>query len=407
MAAISKTDVQAVLKELYSGQAVQNLSFDAKSRPFLSMIRKNTNFGGKNMPLPVIWGNGGGRSASISKAISNVSSWNTDVFAIDIVKNYKVAQIENETLRRGATDKGSFVRIISQTVDTAIEDLSDDLAAGMYRTASGSVSTIGATTVTSTTTLVLGAAGDHVNFNKGDKVVFAASTSAALRSATALTVNGVDRSANTLTLSATPDSLSASIAVGDQVFHEGDYASASDVLKLSGLPTWLDSTGAALFGVTRTTDKTRLAGVHLTGDASSIEESIIDGAAELGRQTKSRPDVALVSFGTFRDLVKDLGSKVQRDAGGKGVAGYESLAVYGPRGIIEVVADTFCPDNVVYLITKESWELVSMGDAVELERGDGLDMRLVYNNDAWEIRVVSFAQLACNAPGRNARIVLS
>ena len=55
-----------------------------------------------------------------------------------------------------------------------------------------------------------------------------------------------------------------------------------------------------------------------------------------------------------------------------------------------------------------SWSLNSLGDAPQILRyGDGLEMLRVYNADAGEVRVGYYANLATNAPGWNASLVLS
>ena len=56
----------AALKELYDDQKIANLVY--KNNPFLAMVPKMEEFGGKYMPIPLIVNTSQGRSATFSLA---------------------------------------------------------------------------------------------------------------------------------------------------------------------------------------------------------------------------------------------------------------------------------------------------------------------------------------------------
>jgi hypothetical protein len=405
---ITKTTLDAVLKELYAGQAVQDLAYDASARPLLTMLKKRTDFGGVNMPLPVIYDDVQGRSYTFSKAQANISGGSMIQFALDVTQNYSLAQITTDALLRSRNDKGAFLNGLKFAVDSAINRLSNDIESALFRDGTGAIGVI-ASLSGGNKTVTLENTEDVVNFAVGQKVVAADTKASALRSSTAGTVSGVDRDAGTVTFSLT---LPATFDgyVGDYLFTEGDYDSASDKNKIYGLDAWIPSTaptsGDSFFGVDRSADPTRLAGVRYTGSSAAIEESIVGAAARLGRECGAIPDTALMSFTTFRRLVNEVGSKVQRDAGGKATMGFQSLQVYGPRGVVNCVPCTFCQEDVIWLLTSKSWVLVSMGDAVQVLEQDGNRILRVSSSDALEVRVASYSQLGCSAPGWNCRIAL-
>jgi len=400
----TKTTLDGVLKELYAGQAVQELAYDKSSRPFLSMLKKNPGFGGVIYPLPVVYEDTMGRSATFTNAQSNVSGSSITQFQIDVVANYSIARITTDALLRARNDKGAFLRGLKHMVDSAINVLANDIESALFRDRSGARGRISSGYAGTTLTLV--DADDIVNFAVGMKVVSAASTTGALTSAAARTITDVDRDAGTITINA---ALAGTAADNDYLFADGDHVSASDNLKLAGLDAWIPSSApgsTSFFGVDRTSDVTRLGGLRYTGNAAAIEESIVGGAARLGRECGAVPDVALMSFTTFRRLTNEMGSKVQRDQGGKAVGGFQSLEIYGPRGMISCVPCTFCQPDVVWLLTLNTWQLISMEEPIRILDDDGSRVLRVSNADSLEVRIGSYSNLGCNAPGKNCRISL-
>ena len=191
------------------------------------------------------------------------------------------------------------------------------------------------------------------------------------------------------------------------------YAAAGDVnAVISGLKAWLPGTAVTsttFFGVNRSLDKTRLAGINYDGSSSSIEEALIDGAGLIAREG-GNPDTCFVSYKDFRNLAKALGTKVmytQTEVQEDNVkVGFTSLQVHGPNGTINVIPDQNCPAGSAFMLQMDTWKLKSLGEAVRLFDGDGLTMIRDPNGDNLLIRCFSYAQLSCRAPGWNSVITL-
>lgn len=399
---LTRTTLDPILKELYDGQAVEDLVYDLKARPFLSMLKK-TRISGRKYPLPVVFEDVAGRSATFSSAQSDIASSELEQFEITTKKNYSLARIDTEGLRAASNDKGAFLNGLKHMVDSAVRSLSNNLESDLFRDGSGQIGTIGSGS--GGTTITLSNSEDIVNFRKNQKLVTAEDNTSALSSAAARTIQSVDREAGSFVIDV---AFGGTAADGDAIFTSGDYASASDRNKISGLDAWLPATVTAtsFFGVDRTEDSTRLGGVRYTGNASQIEESIVGASHRLARENGAVPDVALVSFQTHRRLVNELGSKVQRGEGPGAKGGLMDIQVYGVRGLVDCVPCTFCQNDVIWLLTSSSWQLVSMGEPVSIIDEDGQMVLRVSDADANEVRVGSYAQLACSAPGANCRISL-
>ena len=80
--------------------------------------------------------------------------------------------------------------------------------------------------------------------------------------------------------------------------------------KPSGLAAWIPSVaptvGDNFYGVDRSIDSTRLAGVRYNGSAESIEEALVDASNLLAREG-GKPEIGIMGFASFSALIKALG----------------------------------------------------------------------------------------------------
>lgn len=415
----------AALKELYTGDDyMKDLVY--KKNPLLALVPKDespSGFAGKYIPVPLVYGTPQGRSASFSTAQSNQTAPSLASFFVYRVSNYQLVTITNELLEATKDDAGAFVDEAKLNMDTGFRNISNDLALDLYGAANGVRGQISSIT---SGVIVLSSSASVVNFEVGMALVsfsisgttYTQSTSAAIGY-----VIGVNRSTGTVTVSATaggsagtPTNWSTSfpnLAVqGDVAF--GALTVQTQFLKVSGLGAWLPTTaptaGDSFWGVDRSSDVTRLAGVRFDGSAESIEEALIDAASLVAREG-GMPDMCFTNFTSYAALEKSLGSKVQyvdvkHDEADIAFAGIRIHAPYGP---ITVVPDRSCPALTAYLLQMDTWKIRSLGKAPHiLTYGlEGLEGLRVGNADALEIRIGYYANLICNAPGWNCTVVLS
>lgn len=405
MANLTKASLTAALKELFRGKELTSLAYDKTSRPFLSMLEKDESIEGKYVSIPVLYEDTQGLGPTFATSQSNTTAPALKQFQVTTVADYNIGRVDGVAIRLSKSDKGAIVRAVDLAMKSAINGLSNRIETQLFRTSGGS---IGQTTETTGTTITLVDSRDVNNFSVGMKIVFAAGETSALRaSGTALTVSAVDRVAGTLTTSANLSTIT-SLAASDYIFREGAYVSASDALNISGLASWVPSSApgaTAFFGVDRSVDS-RLGGFRYDGTGMTIEEALTNGAALVSENGSGAPDVALVSFNTYRNLTAELSSKVLREPGKLGKAGFSAISIAGPRGVIEVVPCAKCQTSVAWLLDLSTWTLLSAGPVVQVIDEDGMEWRAVYNDDAFEIRVGFFGNLACSNPGGNARVSL-
>lgn len=422
------TNQVAALKELYPNE---NFMMDMvyKKNPLLALIPKDespSGMGGKYLPVPLEYGNPMGRSASFSNAQTNQTAPSLVSFFVYRVKNYQLATIENELMEATRDDIASFVRETKLVVDGSLRNITNDLALDLYSSGDGSR---GSYSAIAAGVISLSNASDVVNFEVGMTLVsfsisgntYTQSTGGALGY-----VIAVNRSltAPTITVSATvggaagtPASWSTSFPFlgvqGDVAF--GSLTVRTSFQKISGLAAWIPvSSPSALenfWGVDRSVDATRLAGIRFDGSSESIEEALIDASTLVAREG-GQPDMCFMNFQSYAALEKSLGAKVQyvqvdHDEADIAFAGIRIHAPYGP---ITVIPDRNCQSQRAYLLQMDTWKLRSLGKAPHiLNYGEleGLQALRVGSADALEIRIGYYGNLTCKAPGWNAVISLS
>lgn len=397
----------AALKELYDDQKIANLVY--KNNPFLAMVPKMEEFGGKYMPIPLIVNTSQGRSATFSSAQGNQTAATVESFALTRVANYSIAQIDNQTMLASKTDKMAFINGATVVIDGAIRALTNSLATQIFRDGSGAIGVIGGSSTLGN--IVLTNASDIVNFEVNMTLEARDPSTGTLRTGGPAYVVAVNRTTGLVQVSG---SMGGAVGVGlgswaaaasDTLNVQGDYN-----LGIKGLAAWVPTTSptsASFFGVDRSTDPTRLGGVRFNGSSQSIEEAVIDASLLVAREGGT-PDVCIMNFASYAALEKSLGAKAQYISfDGPAKLYYPGILINGAAGQIKVFPDRSCPAKTAYLLQMDTWKLYSLGPAPHIAKyADGLEMLRVYNSDAAELRVVSYANLGCNAPGFNAVVQL-
>lgn len=400
--ALDLTSFSAALKQHYTSDRVENMVY--KDNPLLAMLPKYEQFGGKNLPIPIIYGNPQGRSATFTTAQANKTSSKLKDFVLTRNHDYSLASIDNETLEASKGNSNAFMEAATTEIDGAIQSATRSLAIALYGTGSGSIGQV-ANSSFATTALQLSNVNDVTNYEVGMKLVTSATDGGGSVRAGTLSIVGVDRDTGIITTSANLSTGIAAIAQNDYIFVEGDYDQ-----KVKGLRAWLpDSTPSAtpFFSVDRTSDSSRLGGIRFDGSAMPIEEALIEAASRVAREG-GRPDVCFMNYVKFSELEKALGSKVQYiDLKVNADVGFRGMSVNGPRGVIKIVPDQNCPSNRAFMLQLDMWKLYSLGKAPKILDADGMKMLRDNNADSVEVRVGYYAQLGCRAPGFNANVKLS
>lgn len=404
------SSMNAALKELYDGQVVENLVY--ADNPFLAMVPKSSDFGGKYKPVPIITGVSQGRSSTFSYAQSNQSPVQVESFLLTRASDYSIATIDNQTMMASKTDKMAFLEGAKLVIDGAIRSATNSLSSALFRSGTGSIGQIATGGITSGV-ITLEDPTSVTQFEVNMVLQANATDGGATPRAALGYVIAVNRTSAspTVTVSATGMGGSAGTPSGWQA---ADYllVQGDNNAKIKGLAGWIPSTAPTSsdlwFGVNRSVDATRLAGVIYDGSAQSIEEALVDASSLVAREG-GKPKFFVTNYASYAALEKALGAKIQyiTEKGPAEIA-FRGILVNGANTQIEVFPDRSCPEQRGYLLQLDGWKLECLGDAPQILRyGDGLEMLRVYNADAGEVRVGYYAQLRSNSPGWNATVSLS
>lgn len=377
-----------------------------KDNPFLALVPKYTKFGGKNLPIPIIYGNPQGRSATFATAQANKTPSKITDFVLTRDQDYALASIDNETMMASQGDANAFMEAATTEIDGAIQAATRSLAVALFRDGSGAIGRAANSSFT-LTTITLTNPDEITNFEVGMEIqLSSAATSASLRnSGASIAITSVDRSNGVIGFAAAVNSVITAAAQNDYINVEGDIEQ-----KVKGLDAWIPSSSpssTAFFGVDRSVDPTRLAGIRYDGSALPIEEALIETASRIGREGGS-PSHCFMSFDQYSNLEKALGSKVQYvDLRANAEIAFRGIMVNGPKGMIRVIPDQNCLPATAFMLQLDMWKIYSLGDAPMILDSDGNKMLREANADAVEVRIGYYAQLGCRAPGWSGRGTLA
>lgn len=407
------TTFEPALKTMYSPDRVRRLSY-AKD-PFFLMIKKNTNFYGKNFQLDVIYGNGGARSATFTNAQGRSSSTSTGVEKFQLTRNhdYGVALLDAETIEASANDSGALLSATKTEFDSVLDNLCISSTGALYRDGSGAIGQIGsAGAAAGTDSFVLKDANDVVNLQVGHEIVIWSATTGGTQRLfktgdSEAVITKINRDNGTLYFASGTIDTGETLAADDYIFVNGDRGN-----KIKGLDAWLPSTaptaGDSFFGTDRSTDAVRLAGVRYDASGQPLEEGLNNCSARLFREGAT-PSHVLLPLEKYSELQNSLGSKVQYvNVTSKDVANisFTGIKVISPKAVMTVLPSAFLPADVGYMLTMDTWALRSLGEHIRPLMLDGTKMLRASGADAYEARFGYYSQVGCSAPGWNARIAL-
>ena len=419
---VTQSSVSGILKELYDDQKVQWLTY--KDNPFLAMIKKEEKFPGKYFPNPVVYGLSQGASATFASAYNNQTSPLVAEFLVTRVSDFSLATIDGQLLAAAQTDPGAFIDGAELMIDAAFQTAVNRISAAMFRNGGGTIGQMSAFSNTTTAwTITLNNPDDAVQFEIGQTLVAVQnSDGSGTLSSDYVDLLTVNRNTGVLTGTGSTSSPSAAwtgaayylAAQGDTQtvsnnnFQPSGSSTTNALLKIAGLAAWLPITapgsGDAFFGVNRSVDVQRLAGVSFNGQALSLEEAIQQGTGRIALNG-GRVDTGICSYATYTALIVSLGAKVQYIDEKVGAIGFRGVQVNGANTVMNIFPDRSCPDGFIYCLEMDGWCLRSQNAAPHiLKYMDEIEILRVPAVDAAELRVGSYVNMYPKLPGHNGVI---
>ncbi len=404
MTSLDTSSASAILKEYYSNQRVTQLTY--KDAPLYAMLSKKKDFEGDSYPLPMRVTNPQGASNTFSNAQAQKTPSTYRKFSLTRQSYYSLASISTEAVLASASNPGAFLQLATAEIDGAIDTAKRRLGWQIYGSGDGALGSVASVSSANPEVITLENVEDIVKFEVGQTLEArsGATTRYFVGTTASAVITGIDRDAGTITLGGINNGGNTdTISVGDTLNVVGDYNTC-----LTGLAGWIPSSApsaTAFFGVTRTTDSTRLGGIRVTSTGKPIDEALVDAARRIGREGIGRPDYVFSGFSRYASLEKMLGARVRyNDVEVAGIA-FRGIELSGPQGKMTVIADRDCPEDKMYMLDMSSWGFYSLKEPVMILDQDGNRMLRESAADAMEVRVGGYAQLGCSSPGSNAVLV--
>ena len=399
--------IAAVTKTQYTQRKVNNLVYQA-SIPFARM-KKRTDFVGANKVVAFKYGSPQARGANFTSAIANMTATQYAKVTVTHVLDYAFGQVSGLAIAQADGQPGALLNVLKTEIDGAMYTAARNIAVALFRNGGGSRGRIASI---STNTFTLTDPNDVVGFERGMVLNLSATdgTSGTKRSGT-LTVNAVNRDTGVVTCSVNITTGIAAAAVNDFIFQNGDFEAVSTVL--SGIPAWVPKTaptgGENFFGLDRSVDPTRLAGLRYTANSGGpIEETLIKAAARLQREG-AKPDTVYMNPADFANLVVALGSKANYDRS-KSVKdadiSFTGVNMLGPSGNMEIFPVAEVSTGDAWMLTADTWSFETAGGGPKILNEDDMKMRADATSDSYIFRIGYYGNVFCEAPGYNAYVQL-
>lgn len=428
----NSTNQVAALKELYVDDKDYMKNIVYAKNPWLALIPKNESpdgFAGKYIPVPLEYGNPQGRAHTFANAQNQQTASDVVSYFVYAVQDYQLVTITNLLMEQTKSNAGAFVDEASRTMDNGFRNLSNNMAFELF---SGGTATRGQISTTApvydsgagTLAFTLVNAQTVVQFEVGMTLQASATDGGAALQNTpgtidAIQITSVNRGTGAivgLIVQGAPQTswlLSSYLQVLGDIGIAGSSTIAG-MLGLSGMAAWVPNVDPPsndnFWGVNRSADPTRLAGLRYNAQSQTIEEGLTSALA-YGNREGADFDLIIMDFVSYGALVNSLGAKVQyvQLEHDEVEVAFEAIHFHSAYGKIPVLADRSCPAQTGYCVKTDTWKLRTLGKAPHvLTYGmEGLEGLRVGNADALEIRIAYYGNVINSAPGWNMVVSLS
>ncbi len=414
MAEASLSTVSAILKEVYPGAIEDELNNEVGLWAVLEKEKVVIDGEGQHVVRPFRVGRNQGLGArNDTDALPTAGSQQLQNAKINMSSNYLVGQITGRTIRSSFGSDAAFENALEEEIKFNLTDIGSEIGYQVYGLLGQRTTVNGA--VTASTTVVVNntqylAVGMYVEFWNG---ATNQTTNDSGQTGTAITA--INASTNTLTVTT-----AQTITSGAGVSRAGNNTAQTTTKEMFGVDFFFDNgtdySGLTYFGVSRSTYPV-LNGNRV--DAShSLSETVMQQAFDSARQIGGGIiDFISCDYATRRTysglLTSDKrypieGIQAPQFAGGLKVS--QDLRNQLGEGLsfsgAVVAPSRLAPPAKMYMMDLDSLKVFQQSEIEWIMNGDSILHPLLSTGyDAYRFALFYDAQLYCEAPNRNAKIV--
>lgn len=419
MSQMNEALASAILKEVYPGAIEDELNNEVALWAILDKEKVTLDGQGQHVVRPFRVNRNQGMGARNDTDLLPLPGNQTlQAAKINMASNYLVGQITGRVIRTSYGSDAAFENALEEEIRFSLTDIPTEIGrqlfngVGQLTTTNGTVTTSATVVVNSTQYL---AVGMYVEFwNAGANQT---TNDAGLPTGyTGTQILTVTNATNTITVA----TAQASITSGATVARAGNNTSATATKELVGLDVILDDgtdyPGLSYFGVSRTTYP--VLNGNRTNAAASLTENLMQQAFDNARQIGGGIiDLIITDYATRRtytNLLTSLkrypleGVNAPQFAGGIDVS--QDLRTQLGEGLsfsgATVIPSRQAPPKKMFMLDTDSFKLFQQSEIEWVMNGDSiLHPLLVNGQDAYRFSMYYDAQLYCEAPNRNAKVV--
>jgi hypothetical protein len=406
------TNIPELLKSIWDDE-VEDYQYE--DEVLYGKIEKDTSWDGIYQIVTCKLGNGGGHSASFSKAKENKGTSTFAKMQIETADNFALWSVDNKLITLSRNQRGALMKALTEATEGAQNKFKRRAVRQLWSTGGGSIAQI-ASISGAIATLV--DPNDVRNFDIGDVCAYAPDdgyTATAGVYDQTRRVTTIDEDAGTVTFDTTLATITG-VGANTYVFIDGDYS-----VVMKGIPFYVTSSAPGVngipttkWGMTCTTWPTRLSGHRFVGDQNQVSEEVMNALTKAFRRNCKTSDV-FFSPELFNEFAQGLESQRMRPAEEKvGRVGYTGIEVTSQSGkTVKCWGDPSVRkspngNQMIYGLNLDGWVLHSAEAYPQWLTADGEKKFMVEENaNAKEGRVGGYAQAYTNALGDNWVLELS
>ena len=168
--------------------------------------------------------------------------------------------------------------------------------------------------------------------------------------------------------------------------------------ELTGLKALFENSN--IYGLTDE-EYQRIKPIQLDMDDAYDEYSLLNVIDRIEQRSNSAPNLIICSYGVRRELIEYYKAKGIAMPSTELEGGFKALTING----IPVVADRFCGKGCMYIINTNDFKLYQLCDWQWMESDDGKVLHQVPGKPVYTATLVKYAELLCERPAAQARII--
>ncbi len=419
MAGTTESTVSAILKEVYPGAIEDELNNEVALWAILDKEKVTLDGQGQHVVRPFRVARNQGMGARNDTDVLPLPGTQTLANAkINMSSNYLVGQISGRVIRTSYGSEAAFENALEEEIRFSLTDVPNEIGRQLFNGA-GQLSTVNGAVNSSQTVVVNNAqyiaVGMYLEFWTTGNSNETTDDAGLATGQHGTLVTAVNTATNTVTVTT-----NQTLTTGDGVSRAGNNTAFSTTKEMVGLDTIIDDNtdypSKTYFGVNRATYPILYGNrTDATGTLSeNLMQQVFDNARSVGGGIIDLVVCDYASRRTYSNILTSVkrypleGVSAPKFAGGLDIS--QDLRTQMGEGLsfsgASVIPSRQAPPKKMWFLDTDSFKLFQQSEIEWVMNGDSiLHPLLVNSQDAYKFSLYYDAQLYCEAPNRNGKLV--